>query len=55
VEYPHVAEAVIEAALGLDAFRARSLTLLLTKEMTMKVKTNVKAGVAAYYYYRVVL
>jgi hypothetical protein len=32
---------------------AQSLTLLLTKEMTMKVKTNVKAGVAAYYYYRV--
>jgi hypothetical protein len=32
---------------------AKSLTLLLTKEMTMKVKTNVKAGIAAYYYYRV--
>jgi hypothetical protein len=31
---------------------AKSLTQLLTKEMTMKVKTNVKAGLAAYYYYR---
>jgi hypothetical protein len=31
---------------------AKSLTLLLTKEMAMKVKTNVKAGLAGYYYYR---